>query len=215
VLGIPAIGLKEETFAPVDALLKRMLDVCVSLAVILLTWPVMLVIALAIRLDSPGSALFLQERVGQHNRRFTMYKFRTMYTDAEQRAAEVAVQTDAGIVHKHRGDPRVTRIGAQLRRMSMDELPQLFNVLRGDMSLIGPRPELTWIVDGSYQPWQYQRLLVPQGISGWWQVHGRATRVMHLHTEDDIHYVRHASFRLDLQILVMTLREVLTGRGAY
>jgi lipopolysaccharide/colanic/teichoic acid biosynthesis glycosyltransferase len=143
-----------------------------------------------------------------------MLKFRTMYLDAEQRAREVAVKTEGGLVHKHRDDPRITRVGRFLRRTSLDELPQLINVARGDMSVVGPRPELPWIVE-KYRAWQYRRLLVPQGITGWWQVHGRSDRVLHLHTQDDIYYVRNFSLWLDIKILLLTIRSVLTGKGAF
>jgi lipopolysaccharide/colanic/teichoic acid biosynthesis glycosyltransferase len=143
-----------------------------------------------------------------------MYKFRTMITDADKRAKEMAVLTEQGLIHKQRNDPRVTRVGAFLRKTSLDELPQLFNVLKGDMSIVGPRPELPWIVE-RYRAWQYRRLLVPQGITGWWQVHGRSDRVLHLHTQDDIFYVRNYSIWLDIKILLMTIKVVFTGRGAF
>ncbi|MGH2517900.1 MAG: sugar transferase [Ktedonobacterales bacterium] len=211
---LPVIGLTECALPPGQAHAKRALDVLLAGAALLLIWPVLLAIAAAIRLNSRGPALFAQERIGQHNRRFTIYKFRTMYVDAERRAAEVSIQTANGLVHKRRGDPRITRVGAVLRRTSLDELPQLFNVLRGEMSLVGPRPELPWLAQ-RYRSWQYGRLQAPQGITGWWQVHGRSDRVLHLHTEDDIYYVRNASLWLDLKILALTVKAVLSGRGAY
>jgi lipopolysaccharide/colanic/teichoic acid biosynthesis glycosyltransferase len=142
-----------------------------------------------------------------------MYKFRTMFLDADKK---IELQPDAGdIVHpKHYGDPRVTRIGAFLRRASLDELLQLINVIKRDMSLVGPRPEMPWVV-GYYEPWQYQRFVVPQGMTGWWQINGRSERMMHLHTEDDLYYIRNYSLFLDLRIILKTAAVVIAGRGAY
>jgi exopolysaccharide biosynthesis polyprenyl glycosylphosphotransferase len=212
--GLPVLGLTESAIAGWAARAKRALDLALALPALTLLAPLLLAIAAAIRLDTPGPALFRQERVGQHNRRFTILKFRTMYVDAEARARAVAVHTSEGLVHKRRDDPRVTRVGAWLRRTSLDELPQLVNVVLGDMSLVGPRPELPWLVE-RYHAWQYRRLLVPQGITGWWQVHGRSDRVLHLHTQDDLYYVRNASLALDLKILLLTIKVVLTGKGAF
>ncbi len=212
--GAPFIGLTESAISGWNARLKRLLDLVITVPLVVLLSPFMLAITLWVRLDSNGPALFKQERVGQHNRRFQMYKFRSMYVDADRRAREMAVRTADGLVHKRRDDPRITQAGAFLRRTSLDELPQLLNVLKGDMSLVGPRPELPWIVE-RYRAWQYRRLLVPQGITGWWQVHGRSDRVLHLHTQDDIYYVRNYSLWLDIKILLMTNKVVLTGKGAF
>lgn len=137
-----------------------------------------------------------------------------MVIDAERQAKAVSLRTNEGLVHKRADDPRVTRIGGFLRKTSLDELPQIFNILKGDMSVVGPRPELPWIVE-RYRAWQYRRLLVPQGLTGWWQVHGRSDRVLHLHTQDDIFYVRNFSIWLDIKILLMTIKVVFTGRGAF
>jgi exopolysaccharide biosynthesis polyprenyl glycosylphosphotransferase len=212
--GMPVVGLTESGVTGWNLRVKRLIDLAICIPILLLVWPLMVLIAVAVRLDSPGPAIFAGERVGQHNRRFKMYKFRSMVIDAEQHATEVAVRTGQGLVHKQRSDPRVTRVGAFLRKMSLDELPQLFNILKGDMSLVGPRPELPWIVE-RYRAWQYRRLLVPQGLTGWWQVHGRSDRLLHLHTQDDIYYVRNYSIWLDLRILLMTIKVVFTGRGAF
>jgi exopolysaccharide biosynthesis polyprenyl glycosylphosphotransferase len=212
--GMPIVGLSESAISGWALRIKRLMDLMMCIPALLILWPLMVAIAIAIRLDSPGPALFKQERVGQHNRRFKIYKFRTMYVDAERRARELAVRTEEGLIHKQRGDPRISRVGALLRRTSLDELPQLLNVLKGDMSVVGPRPEMPWIVE-RYRAWQYRRLLVPQGITGWWQVHGRSERVLHLHTQDDIYYVRNFSLWLDVKILLMTIKAVFTGKGAF
>lgn len=212
--GMPFIGVTDSAISGWQLRIKRIMDLVITIPMVVILAPVMLAITVAIRMSSSGPALFKQVRVGQHNRRFTMYKYRTMYVDADKRAREVAVQTEQGLVHKRRDDPRITPVGRFLRRTSLDELPQLLNVVLGDMSLVGPRPELPWIVE-RYRAWQYYRLLVPQGITGWWQVHGRSDRVLHLHTQDDIYYVRNYSLWLDVQILLMTIRSVLTGKGAF
>jgi lipopolysaccharide/colanic/teichoic acid biosynthesis glycosyltransferase len=111
-------------------------------------------------------------------------------------------------------DPRITHLGRMLRRTSLDELPQIFNVLKGDMSMVGPRPELPYLVD-HYEPWQRQRFAIPQGITGWWQINGRSDKPMHLHTEDDIYYVQNYTLLFDLYILLKTIPTVISGKGAF
>ena len=138
-----------------------------------------------------------------------------MHRDADKRLTEVMSETaDGKVLFKSASDPRVTRVGRFIRSTSLDELPQVFNVLRGDMSLVGPRPEQPWLVD-RYESWQRKRFAVPQGMTGWWQVNGRSDKPMHLHTEDDLYYVRNYSLLLDLRILLKTVWVVLRGRGAY
>jgi exopolysaccharide biosynthesis polyprenyl glycosylphosphotransferase len=193
--GIPLIGVREAILTP--------FHVVMASAVLLLTWPLFLLIALAIRMDSPGSVIFRQWRVGQYGRPFMMYKFRTMVDGAH---VPDKPQTS--------GDPRITRVGRFLRRTSLDELPQFFNVLCGEMSIVGPRPELPEFVE-KYEWWQRKRFELPQGMTGWWQINGRAERLMHEHTEDDLFYIRHYSFWLDVQIVLRTILVVFTGRGAY
>ncbi len=213
--GIPLISLRESALTGAQRVLKRFFDVAAGAFLLLLFSPFMLLIALLIKLESPGPVFFLQERIGEHGRRFKMFKFRSMYQDADQRWHEVARRDDQGrLIHKHNADPRVTRIGRKLRRTSLDELPQLINVLRGEMSLVGPRPEMPYIAH-EYEPWQWQRFSVPPGITGWWQVNGRSEKPMHLHTEDDLYYIQNYSFWLDIRILIKTVLVVLNGHGAY
>jgi lipopolysaccharide/colanic/teichoic acid biosynthesis glycosyltransferase len=144
-----------------------------------------------------------------------MIKFRSMVAGADQRQDEVVERTEEGrLIHKRKDDPRVTRVGAFIRTTSLDELPQLFNVLKGEMSLVGPRPELPWLVE-QYEPWQRKRFAVPQGITGWWQVNGRSTKLMHEHTEEDLYYIQNYSLLLDLEILYRTIGAVIKRSGAY
>ena len=214
--GIPLIGLREPAIDGFDRLVKRLLDLVLATALLLVIWPLMLVIALAIKISSPdGPVLFKQDRVGENGRIFKMYKFRTMVPDAEAQFEKVVKRLpDGTVIHKTQDDPRVLPIGRILRRLSLDELPQLFNVLKGDMSLVGPRPEIPQMMK-YYQPWQWKRFSVPPGITGWWQVSGRADKPMHLNTEYDLYYIQHYSLLLDLQILWRTIGAVLRGKGAY
>ncbi len=213
--GIPVIGLREPVIEGWPRLVKRLFDLAVSAALLVLLAPAMLLLALLIRLDSPGPVIFRQKRVGENGRIFDMLKFRTMVPEAEKLQAEVLVRTEDGeIIHKCKDDPRVTRVGRFLRRYSLDELPQLFNVLIGDMSMVGPRPELPWLVE-RYKPWQRKRFAVPQGITGWWQINGRSDKPMHLNTQDDLYYVYNYSLWLDIQILLRTPLAVIRGKGAF
>ncbi|HHB89726.1 MAG TPA: sugar transferase [Anaerolineae bacterium] len=213
--GIPVMGLKEPVIDGVDRVIKRIFDLAVATISLLLLWPVMLVIAIAIKLDSPGPIILAQERVGENGQIFKVYKFRSMVQDADKMLDKVVVRTpDGKIIHKRKDDPRVTRVGRFIRRTSLDELPQLFNVLKGEMSMVGPRPELPFIVQ-NYETWQHKRFAVPPGITGWWQISGRSDKPMHLHTEDDLYYISHYSPLLDLQILIKTIGVVIRGKGAY
>lgn len=213
--GMALVTLREPALDPLQRMIKRLFDLAISSIGLILALPLMGLIALAIKLDSAGSVIFKQQRVGENGRLFNMYKFRTMVQDAEIRQDELpAAPTAAQPLHKFYDDPRVTEVGRLLRRLSLDELPQLVNVLKGDMSLVGPRPELPWLVE-RYEPWQRKRFEVPQGLTGWWQVNGRADKPMHLHTEDDLHYIKHYSLWLDIQILWRTVKAVLNRRGAY
>jgi lipopolysaccharide/colanic/teichoic acid biosynthesis glycosyltransferase len=194
------------------AIPKRALDLILILLSLPLVLPVLLLCALAIRLDSPGPVLYQQKRTGQHGRTFRMYKFRTMVRNAEQLKAELAHLSilpppDFKIIN----DPRITRVGRILRKTSLDELPQLINVLRGEMSLVGPRPT-DFHID-SYDLWHMERLEVPPGITGLWQVRGRNTTTFDERLRLDVQYIDNISLFLDLRILVETVGAVLNGTG--
>jgi exopolysaccharide biosynthesis polyprenyl glycosylphosphotransferase len=214
--GVPMINLRDPALNQFQRLTKRLLDIVLSGMMLLLASPLILLVAFAIKLDTPdGSVLFVQQRVGENGRVFGMYKFRSMVPNADQLLHTVSkVDGQGKRIFKFKNDPRITRIGRLIRRTSLDELPQLFNVLKGDMSLVGPRPELPWLVQ-DYEPWQLTRFAVPQGITGWWQVNGRSDKPMHLNTEDDIYYVQNYSLWMDVYILLKTPWVVLRGKGAY
>jgi exopolysaccharide biosynthesis polyprenyl glycosylphosphotransferase len=213
--GIPLIGLRDPAIDEVQRLFKRLLDIFIAVASLLLVSPIMALVALAIKLEDGGPILYGAERVGENGKLFRMWKFRSMVVGADKVVPNVGQIDETGhIVHKTANDPRITRVGRIIRRTSIDELPQLFNVLAGEMSLVGPRPELPWLVD-HYEPWQRKRFAVPQGMTGWWQVNGRSDKPMHLHTDHDLYYIQNYSVWLDLRILWRTISVVLRGRGAY
>ena len=195
--------------------LKRALDLAVSLFVFPLVAPVMLVTAIAIKLDSPGPVLFRQARVGKWGKQFTCYKFRSMFIDAEARKAELMHLNEADeIVFKIVKDPRVTRVGRIIRKLSIDELPQLFNVIKGDMSWVGPRPPIPYEVE-NYKYDHRRRLLAVPGITGLQQVSGRSTVSFNHWIELDLQYIQEQSLTKDLQILIKTIPAVVSGKGAY
>jgi exopolysaccharide biosynthesis polyprenyl glycosylphosphotransferase len=194
---------------------KRALDVVGAAAGLLLTAPVLALIAVAIKLNSSGSMLFRQERVGHEGKPFRMLKFRTMVRDAETLMADLVHQNEVdGPLFKLKNDPRVTRVGHILRRFSLDELPQLWNVLRGDMSLVGPRPALPREIT-SWGPELHQRLRVKPGITGMWQVNGRSNASFEDYARLDLYYVDNWSLLTDLAIIVKTVVAVLRRHGAY
>jgi lipopolysaccharide/colanic/teichoic acid biosynthesis glycosyltransferase len=201
---------------------KRAFDIAVASLCLLLLSPLLAVAWAAVRLTSPGGALFRQRRLGRDGRPFVMYKFRSMAADcpddihrAYVRQLLTSDEPDAGAsgVYKLDADPRVTRVGRLLRRTSIDELPQLLNVIRGDMSLVGPRPALPWEAE-LFGPEHHRRFLVPPGVTGLWQVSGRNRLTMRQGLDLDLEYVRRQSFRLDLAILLKTVPAVLAVRGA-
>ncbi len=192
---------------------KRTVDLLGALTLLVLLSPVLLVTYLVLWFTTRGKPIFVQERVGHCGRLFRMYKFRTMVLDAERVQPQVKNEMD-GPVFKNRQDPRVTRVGRILRKLSIDELPQLFNVLRGDMSLVGPRPPVLKEVV-QYEPWQLQRLSVKPGLTCIWQVSGRNEIGFDRWVRMDLEYIRNQSWYLDLALLLKTPWAVLTGRGAY
>jgi len=201
--GIPLVSLREPRMTMVARCFKRTMDLVLAGLAVLLAWPVMLMIAVLVRRQSRGSALFRQKRVGKDGRVFRIFKFRTMYVDTP-RYAECPASCD---------ESRITPIGRWLRKYSLDELPQMFNVLAGNMSIVGPRPEMPFIVE-QYSRYERERLRVKPGITGLWQVsRGRGGKKIHSNIGYDIYYVEHQSPLLDLVILAKTVPVVLTGRG--
>jgi lipopolysaccharide/colanic/teichoic acid biosynthesis glycosyltransferase len=189
---------------------KPVFDRVIGLCIFIVLLPLIAVVALVVRFSLGSPVLFRQRRVGLSGRQFDVYKFRTMGRD--RRSQRVEISTDRRRTHKSKDDPRHTRIGRFLRKWSLDELPQLWNIVRGDMSLVGPRPELVDIV-ARYEPWQHQRHLVRPGLTGLWQVSERGTGMMHLHTDVDLEYIRKIGFLTDVRILLQTLPAVLRREG--
>ena len=193
-------------------LVKRVLDVGLASLALLVLAPVLLVIALAVWLENRGPVLFRQTRVGLHGRPFTIIKFRTMVPDAELRLAELALLNEiSGHAFKLSADPRVTRVGRALRRASLDELPQFWNVLRGQMSIVGPRPPLPDEV-ASYDLWHRRRLSMKPGITGLWQISARLEEEFDRWVELDLNYIDRWSLWLDLKIMLRTLPAMMSGR---
>jgi exopolysaccharide biosynthesis polyprenyl glycosylphosphotransferase len=197
-------------------LLKRLFDILASAVLLVLLLPVFVGVALAIRLESPGAILFRQTRVGRWGKLFTMWKFRSMYADAEARKAALMAQNEmaGGVTFKMKNDPRVTRVGRFIRKTSIDELPQLWNVLLGDMSLVGPRPPVPAEVD-EYSLSDRRRLEVIPGITCIWQISGRSEIPFDQQVELDVQYIESQSFWTDLKILLKTVPALLFGTGAY
>jgi len=212
--GVPLVTFATVPTAPLALFAKRVIDVGLSAAALLLSAPLWLLAATAVRLSSPGPVFYRQQRCGLRGRRFVLLKFRTMVEGAEGMRDEVAhLNVMDGPVFKARRDPRVTRVGRLLRRLSLDELPQLVNVIRGDMSLVGPRPPIPEEVE-HYEPWQRRRLAMKPGLTGLWQVSGRSEVDFATWMELDLAYIDHWSLWLDLKILARTVPAVLSGRGA-
>jgi exopolysaccharide biosynthesis polyprenyl glycosylphosphotransferase len=212
--GMPLLSFATAPTSHFKLLAKRMLDVAVSALLLLLGLPVVPLIALAIKITSGGNVLFRQTRCGLNGRSFTLYKFRTMVEGAEERRRELLHLNEMnGPVFKLRADPRVTSLGRFLRRFSLDELPQLWNVLRGDMSLVGPRPPIPEEV-AKYERWQRRRLAMKPGMTCLWQISGRNELDFHRWMELDLEYIDSWTPLLDLKILLKTIPAVLSGRGA-
>jgi exopolysaccharide biosynthesis polyprenyl glycosylphosphotransferase len=213
--GIPLIAVREATFSQSAFAIKRAMDVLVSGALFVLVLIPMALIALLIKLTSPGPIIFAQPRVGRGGKLFTAYKFRTMRVGADDEKNDLLHLNEAsGPIFKIRNDPRITPLGKWLRRTSLDELPQFWNVLNGDMSLVGPRPPLPTEV-AQYQEWHKRRLEVSPGVTGLWQVSGRSELTFDEMVMLDLYYIEHWSPWLDIWIMLKTIPALLTARGAY
>lgn len=202
--GMPTLDLTKQGDMKIYEFLKRLMDLFLSLIMLIVTLPFWLFIICAIKFDTKGPAIFVQERTGQNGKLFKMYKFRTMYRDSDEHA----------YAPKTNNDKRITRVGQFLRKTSLDELPQLINVLKGQMSLVGPRPEMPFIV-AKYKDWQRKRLDVKPGITGLWQVLGRKDLPLQENLEYDFYYIKNRSILLDIVILIKTVSAVLFQKGAY
>ena len=213
--GVPLFELRPPVFAGVDWAVKRAFDLVVSAAIVLVGLPVWLLIALAVKLDSAGPVFYRDRRIGLGESEFGMFKFRSMYVDAAARQAALEAENEAsGPLFKIKNDPRVTRVGRFLRKYSLDELPQVLNVLRGEMSLVGPRP-LPVRDYVQLEEWHKKRYLVLPGMTGLWQVSGRIALSFDDLVRLDFYYLENWSIWLDISILVKTLPAVLARRGAY
>ncbi len=213
--GIPLISIKRTALTGLNLAVKRIFDVVVTTLALIGSAPIWLLVALAIKIDSPGPVLFKQPRAGRNGRPFTVYKFRSMTYDAESVLEELRDRNEAsGPMFKIRDDPRRTRVGRFIREFSLDELPQMINVLRGEMSWVGPRPALLAEV-AQYKDWHRRRLEVQPGITGLWQVSGRSDLTFDEMVMLDVYYAENWCMALDLRILLRTVPQVLFGEGAY
>ncbi|MFD2362948.1 MULTISPECIES: sugar transferase [unclassified Arthrobacter] len=215
VEGLPLMHVDIPQYSGGKHILKRVVDVALAGCALLVLSPVLLLLAAIVRRDSPGPVLFRQERVGKDGRTFGMYKFRSMVVDAEERLAHLNTSNEgAGVLFKMREDPRVTKCGRWMRKYSLDELPQLWNVFTGDMSLVGPRPPLAREVNG-YERHTHRRLLIKPGLTGLWQINGRSDLSWDEAVRLDLYYVENWSIAGDLLILWRTFRAVVQPSGAY
>ena len=216
VAGVPLIGLKDASIRGFDYVMKRLADLSIAILVLAVMAIPMAVIAIVIKLDSPGPVFFRQRRVGRNGEVFAITKFRCMVENADdQRAGLMALHdTMDPRLFKLKDDPRLTRAGRTLRRFSLDEIPQFAQIFRGQMSVIGPRPQLPEEVR-SYEEWHRQRLLVTPGLTGLWQINGRSNLTFDEMVRLDLYYAEHWSPWLDIKIMLRTIPAVLTGRGAY
>ncbi|WP_261381369.1 sugar transferase [Paenibacillus cremeus] len=212
---LPVVTLVKTPMRGLGFLVKRAIDIIASAILIILLFPVFLLSSAAIKLDSSGNIIYKQKRIGKNGKPFPMYKFRSMVTNADKLLLELASKNEInGIAFKMKEDPRITKVGRFIRKYSIDELPQLFNVLKGDMSLVGPRPPLPHEVE-YYGDWEWRRLEVTPGITGLWQVSGRSDLSFQQWMNLDIYYIENWSLPLDCKILLKTIPVVLKGEGAY
>jgi len=213
--GIPIFHLRSVSFSGFDFYLKRIMDIVISTLIISVLWPIMFFVMILIKIDSKGPLFYHHKRMGYRGRIFSFYKFRTMVIDADDLLAKFRDKSERkGPVFKMSNDPRVTKIGKILRRFSIDEIPQLLNVLKGDMSIVGPRPQVLWEAK-AYDDWAKRRLRILPGITGLWQISGRASLSYEEMIELDIYYIENWSIGMDLMILFKTLPAVFSKKGAY
>jgi len=209
------LPLTQRVYMPV----KRVMDIALSLLALAVLSPVFLIVALLIKLDSPGPVLFKQERLGKNGKRFTMLKFRSMCRDAEEQLHGMEEHRQRGTFNDVKqkfgdGDPRVTRIGRYIRKTSIDELPQLLNILKGDMSIVGPRPLVSYEIE-ALTAYQRRRESLKPGITCYWQVEGRSLLDEHTRGELDVQYIRDCSFLTDILLIAKTFPVIVTGKGAW
>lgn len=213
--GLPLISVRPLAFRRWEQFIKRAMDLVIASVALVVFAPLMLIIALAIKLDSPGPVLFKQVRVGKGDKKFVMYKFRSMRGGAEEEQEQLKELSEVdGPIFKIKNDPRCTRVGKVIRRLSLDELPQLYNVLKGEMSIVGPRPPLPSEV-AQYKEWHKRRLAVSPGMTGLWQVSGRSLLSFDEMVLLDLYYIENWSPLLDLKILLRTIPKVIISEGAY
>lgn len=213
--GIPLVGIKSVSLSTSDLILKTAFDFAVALLTLFILAPVLLLIAILIKITSPGPILYVQKRAGKNGQVFNFYKFRTMHQDADKMLDGLREHNEAdGAIFKIRNDPRITKVGKFLRKFSLDELPQLFNVLKGEMSLVGPRPPIPDEIK-NYDGWHLKRLDVIPGITGLWQISGRSNLSFDEMVKLDLFYIENWSLTFDIKILLRTIGAVVSGAGAY
>lgn len=215
VFGLPVLSLKRIQILGINALIKRVLDIAISATILVIAFVPMLIIALAIKVNSRGPIFYRQPRMGYKGKKFNFLKFRSMVEDADDKLKDIIhLNERKGPVFKMKKDPRITSVGKIIRRYSLDEIPQFINVLKGDMSVIGPRPQVLWEAS-YYDEWAKRRLLVLPGITGLWQVSGRSNLSYEEMIKLDIYYIENWSLWLDIEIILQTIPTVLFAKGAY
>ncbi len=213
--GVPLLQVANIGFSGVNLFLKNLIDYLLGSIIFIFFVPIYLIVGMAIKLNSPGPVFYQQERYTKDNKTFYMHKFRSMYIDADKRLKELKEYNEAdGPLFKMKNDPRITKVGRLIRRFSIDELPQIINVLKGELSLVGPRPPLPKEVE-QYEDWERRRMNVKQGITGLWQVSGRSELSFEEMARLDLYYIQNWSIEMDIKILLKTIPTVLFGKGAY
>ena len=213
--GVPLMQVSNIGFFGINLFLKNLIDYVLGSIIFIIFIPIYLFVGMLIKISSRGPVFFEQKRMTKDCRIFYMYKFRTMYVDAEKRLKDLMKYNEAdGPLFKMKNDPRITRVGRFLRKFSIDELPQIINVLKGELSLVGPRPPLPVEVE-KYDDWEIKRMNVKQGITGLWQVSGRSDLSFEEMARLDLYYIQNWSIEMDLKILLKTIPAALFGKGAY